>query len=203
LRLRYLLTQKVTIDHVAKDLPEAVTYLRERTGVYFVLDATTIRAQDANPSPVVLKATDMPLYMALNGMLSQHRLSYAAVGELMIITDERAADTLRLRQLVQSDLQGVPLKTALQQLSSYAGVNIILDPRLRNTKLENEPVWLQVRDVSVYNAVRLLAEFTNQKLVRIGNVLVVTSPEHAARMDQEAPSGLVPASSVSLKNNSY
>jgi hypothetical protein len=197
------LTQKVTIDHVAKDLPEAVAHLRERTGVYFVLDATAVRAQDANPSPVVLKATDQPLYMALNGILSQHRLSYAAVGELMIITEERSADNLRLRQLVQSDLQGVPLKTALQQLSSYAGVNIIIDPRLRNTKVENEPIWLQVRDVSVYNAVRLLTEFTNQKLVRIGNVLVVTSPEYAARMEQEVPSGLVPASSVSRKNLSY
>jgi hypothetical protein len=186
--LRVVLNKNVTLNHVAKDLVEAVAHLRERTGIHFVLDPA-VRAADANRSPVVLKATEVPLSSALNAVLTQHRLGYAVVGETIFITTERSADNLRLRQLVHFEVNGVPLKTVVQQLSAYSGVNVVIDPRLRSTKVENEPITLSVpHDVAVHNAVRLLAEFANLKAVPVGNVLVITTPEYAARINEVRPS---------------
>jgi hypothetical protein len=186
------LNNTVTLNHTAKDFAEAVAHLRERTGIYFVLDAAAFPAPGANCSPVVLKVTDVPLCSALNSVLTPYHLGYAVFGETVIITTQQSAHNLRMRQLVHFEVNGVPLKTVLQQLSAYSGVNVVIDPRLRASKVEDEPVTLNVpHDVAVYNAIRLLAEFANLKAVQVGSVLVLTTPEFAARINEDRPASNV------------
>jgi hypothetical protein len=187
-RIRDALNKPITLNHTAKDFPEALAHLRERTGVHFVLDPAALRGQntpEGNRPPIAFKVTDVPLRVALSNVLTQHYLGYAVVGEMVLITTDREAGSLRLRQLVQVDVKNVPLKTVLCQLGADTGVNVVLDPRLRSAKVESEPVSLHVQEVALHNAVRLLAEFANLRSVQVGDVLVLTTPEYAARMLQE------------------
>jgi len=204
-RIRDVLNNPITLNYIAKDVPAALAHLRERTGVLFILDAAARRELNTpaaeNPPPVVLKATNVPLRNALNAALTQQRLGYAVVGETVVITTEKAAGSLRLRQLVQIDVGGAPLKTVLQHLSADTGVSVVIDPRLSATKVGNEPITLNVQEVAVHDAVRLLAEFANLKAVQVGNVLVLTSPENAARMNQANPTPTVVGVSGFLPNH--
>jgi hypothetical protein len=203
-RIRDVLNKPITLNHTAKDFPEALAHLRERTGVHFVLDPAALRvlnAPEGNRPPIVFKATDVRLRVALSDVLTQHYLGYAVVGETVLITTDREAGNLRLRQLVQIDVKNTPLKTVLRQLGADTGVNVVLDPRLRSAKLESEPITLNVQEVALHNAVRLLAEFANLRSVQVGDVLVVTTPEHAARMCHDNPTPAVVNVSGAFRTN--
>jgi hypothetical protein len=200
-RIRDVMNKPITLNLTAKDFPEALAHLRERTGVHFVLDPAALRvlnAPEGNRPPIVFKVTGVPLRVALSDVLTQHYLGYAVVGETVLITTDREAGNLRLRHLVQIDVKNVPLKTILHQLGADTGVNVVIDPRMRSTKVESEPITLRVQEVALHNAVRLLAEFANLRSVQVGDVLVITSPEFAARMLQDNSSpGVVGAGGLS------
>jgi hypothetical protein len=197
-RIRNVLNKTTALDISAKDFAEAVKLLRDRTGVQFVLDPTV-----SVNIPVVIKSTGVSLRTALNGVLTQYHLGYVVVGETVLITNEQEAASQRLRQLVQIEANGQPLKTVLQQLSADTGVNVVLDPRLRSTKAEDEKITLKVQEVAVHNAARLLAEFANLKAVQVGTVLVITTPEYAVRISQENPPVNMPATAVGRQTTSY
>ncbi len=194
-RIRNLLNNTTALDISAPNFTEAVKLLRDRTGVQFVLEPTV-----SVNAPVVIKSTGVSLRTALNGVLTRYRLGYVVVGETVLITDEQEAAGLRLRQLVQVEANGQPLRDVLRQLSNDTGVNVVLDPRLRSSKAGDEKITLNVQEVAVHNAARLLAEFANLKAVTVGTVLVITTPENAARMTQENPPAVVPATAVGRLN---
>src|SRR5207248_3269140 len=124
---RDVLNKPITLNHTAKDFPEALAHLRERTGIHFILDPAALRggpnAPEGNRPPILFKTTDVRLRVALSDVLTQHHLGYAVVGETVLITTDREAGNLRLRQLVQIDVKDAPLKTVLRQLGADTGVN--------------------------------------------------------------------------------
>jgi type II secretory pathway component HofQ len=77
----------------------------------------------------------------------------------------------------------VELASALRQVAHDAGVNVILDTRV--DKDLSSKVTLQLEDVPLETAVRLLSEMANLKPVRVGNVLFVTSKENANELRQD------------------
>jgi type II secretory pathway component HofQ len=85
-----------------------------------------------------------------------------------------------MRQRVSVDLEKTPFADALKQISRQTGANLILDTRVEKDAAAK--VSLQMEDVPLETAVRLLAEMAGLKPVRVGNVLFVTGKANANEM---------------------
>ncbi len=83
----------------------------------------------------------------------------------------------QMRQRVNVDLNRVELARALRQLARDTATNVIVDTRAE--KDAQAQVTMQLEDVPLETAVRLLSEMAGLKPVRVGNVLFVTKKETA------------------------
>jgi hypothetical protein len=89
----------------------------------------------------------------------------------------------QLLPLVYENVDGWPLETALQALANDSGYNIVLDPQPGAAKTPK--LTASLHNVPVDTAVRLLADMADMGMVRLDNVLYVTTREKAARMQAE------------------
>ena len=98
----------------------------------------------------------------------------------MIVTTDDMAMVRQMRQHVNVDLDKVEFAAALKQIAHETGVNLVLDGRV--AKEASAKVSMQMEDVPLETAVRLLAETAGLKPVRVGNVLFVTGKANATEM---------------------
>lgn len=181
-KLRKDLDKTITIKIEKQPLSVAIEMLHEKTRVNFVLDSLTIQQQlgftpDQPPSPVEVDFKDVKVRNVLRAILAPYGLSYAAISDTVIITTEDMAMLRQLRQRVNVDLSKVEFTSALKQLAKDTATNLILDARAE--KDASAKMSLQLEDVPLETAVRLLAEMAGLKPVRVGNVLFVTKKETA------------------------
>ena len=89
----------------------------------------------------------------------------------------------QMSQPVSLRVEGVPLASALKDLARAAEANVVLDPQagLAGQAALN----LDLSDVSFETGVRVLAEAANLKAVLLGNVVLVTTPAKAAKLDED------------------
>jgi hypothetical protein len=85
--------------------------------------------------------------------------------------------------LVLASFNKAPLNEALEQLAQQANFNIVLDGRVGDKA--TQPVSSVFVNVTLDTAVRLLADMADLQPILIENVLYVTSPENAARLEKE------------------
>jgi hypothetical protein len=190
-RVRHALDQVAdSVEIIDQPLELAVAQVHEQTKVNFVLDRLTIQQMSIDPSSaaVNLRLQNVKWKTALRTLLGQYNLSYAIVGETVIITSEEQAMLRQMRQRVSVDLDRVQMGAALKQLAKDTSTNLIVDARA--LKEAQTPVTLQLEDVPLETAVRLVAEMAGLKPVRVGNVLFVTTKANAAEM--RADTDLVP-----------
>jgi hypothetical protein len=83
--------------------------------------------------------------------------------------------------LVWEDFEEQPLKLALRSMSNNSGRNIVLDPRV-GEKVQTA-VTARLMNVPVGTAVRILADMADLQVVALDNVLYVTTPQNAARLE--------------------
>ena len=81
------------------------------------------------------------------------------------------------------DAKDRPLGDVLQKLADDTGVNLLIDPR-ESAKLKSK-VSLQLNDVSVETALRLLTALADVSIVSVGNVVFVTGEERAEKLRKE------------------
>jgi hypothetical protein len=163
----------------------AIDQLHEETKINFVLDANTIAQMgiDINTNPVKCKVQNVKVKSALRNILNQYSLAYAIVGDSVVITTEEMAVYRQLKQRVSLDLDKVPMATALKNLAKETATNLLIDGRA--TKDAQNAVSLQVEDVPLDTAVRLVTESAGLKAVRLGNVVLVTTKAHATELRAE------------------
>ncbi len=156
--------------------------LHAKSNVNFVLDGLTIQQQlgftpDMPPTPVDVDLKDVKVRTALRTILAPYGLSYAPIGDTVVVTTEDVAMVRQMRQRVNVDLNRVELARALRQLARDTAANVIVDTRAE--KDAQAQVTMQLEDVPLETAVRLLSEMAGLKPVRVGNVLFVTKKEIA------------------------
>jgi hypothetical protein len=173
------------LDIENQPLNLAIDQLHEETKISFVLDANTIAQMgiDINTNPVKCKLQNVKVKSALRNVLNQYSLAYAIVGDSVVITTEEMAVYRQLKQRVSLDLEKVPMVTALKNLAKETATNLLIDGRA--TKDAQNPVSLQVEDVPLDTAVRLVTESAGLKAVRLGNVVLVTTKAHATELRAE------------------
>ncbi len=176
------LDKTISIKIDKQPLNLAMDKLHERTNINFVLDGLTIQQQlgftpDAPPTPVDVDLKDVKVRTALRTILAPYGLSYAPIGDTVVVTTEDVAMFRQMRQRVNVDLNKVELARALRQLARDTAANVIVDSRAE--KDAQATVTMQLEDVPLETAVRLLSEMAGLKPVRVGNVLFVTKKDIA------------------------
>jgi hypothetical protein len=184
-KVRKALDAPITLKIDKQPLTAAVDMLKEKGKVNVVLDTLSIQQQlgfvpEQPPVPVDVDLKDVKLKSALRTILSPYNLSYAVVGDTVIVTTEQTALLRQMHQRVNVDLEKVEFAEALKQLSRETAANLLLDSRVE--KEAKAAVSLQLEDVPLETAVRLLAEMAGLKPVRVGNVLFVTDKQTAAEL---------------------
>jgi type II secretory pathway component GspD/PulD (secretin) len=184
-KVRKALDQRMDMELENQSLSGAVNQLREQTGVNFVIDRWTIQNMGIDPdqTTVNVKLKEVKLRTGLRAALGQYNLSYAILGDAVLITTEDMAMYRQMRQHVNVEVEGVPMAQAVKQLAAQTGTNLLLDTRV--AKEAQATVTLQLEDVPLETAVRLMAEMAGLKPVRIGNVLFVTSKQNANELRQD------------------
>jgi hypothetical protein len=169
----------------------ALDQLHEEAKINFVLDRATIAQMgiDVDSVTVKTKLQNVKVRAALRTILNQYGLSYAVVGDSVVVTTEDMAIYRQLKQRVSIDLDKVPADKALKDLARETATNVLVDNRAQ--KDAQTAVTLQVDDVPLETAVRLIGEGAGLKAVRLGNVVLVTTKVHATELRAEPE--LVPA----------
>jgi type II secretory pathway component GspD/PulD (secretin) len=186
-KARRQLDQTVTLELADQSLSAALNQLREQTKLNFVVDKSTMQQFGLDPEQVLVnvKLKDVKARTALRSLLAPHNLGYAIVGDTVLVSTEDAAMTRQLKQRVSLDVDKMDLAAALKKLSKETAANVVLDSRV-SAKLGQTEVTVQLDDVPLENAVRLVAESAGLKPVKVGNVLMVTTKAIAAEMRKDA-----------------
>jgi type II secretory pathway component GspD/PulD (secretin) len=181
-KIKKQLDQTTTLEIADQPLSLALNQIREQTKINFVIDRFTIQQMGMDPEqmPVSAKLKDVKVRSALRSVLSPYNLGYAIIGDTVLISTDDMVMLRQMRQRVSVDLDKVDLAAALKKLSKETATNLMLDARVgKEAKAE---VSLQLEDVPLETAVRLVAEMGGLKPVKVGNVLFVTTKALATDM---------------------
>ncbi len=177
----------LTLPH---KLREVLQYLHEAKGFpALVVDQAAFRADlpdapDINETQVALPrlkgvSRDRILRLLLDQVPGGpgYRMAYLLRrGYVEITTAEGAAPE---RQVVRAAFANRPLEEALEELSEQTGINIVLDGRA--SEKGRTPVTAAFRsETNLLNAVRLLADMADLRMMVVDNVLYVTLRGNAA-----------------------
>jgi len=72
-----------------------------------------------------------------------------------------------------------PLAEILSDLRKQTGANIVFDPRCDTSDKKKAPLTITLNDVRLYDALRVVADMAELKMVYAGNIYYVTTPENA------------------------
>jgi hypothetical protein len=184
-KIRKDLDKLVSIEITDQPLTLAMNQLRDQTKVNIVVDRLTLNQMGIDPEsmPVSINLKDVKLRSALRSILTSHNLSFAIVSDTVIVSTDDVCMHRQMRQRVSVDSEKGDLASTLRKLARETGTNLIIDPKV--TKEASAPVTMQLDDVPLDTAVRLMTEMAGLKVVRVGNVMFVCSKTTAAEMRQD------------------
>lgn len=181
-RIKKGLDQAINLDHDGSSLDTVLADIRKQTKINLVVDRMLIQqfGITAEQMPVSIKVQGAKARSVLRTVLQQYQLDYAVVGDSLMVSTESMLVYRQLKQRLPVDIHNLPLAAALKQLARDSGVHLLVDQRA--AKDAQAPVSLQLDEVTVEAAVRLLVNQAGLKVVRVGNVLYVTSKGNAAEL---------------------
>jgi hypothetical protein len=185
-KIRKALDQPIDLDLKENSLAQVAERFREKTKLDITIDRSgafwgigfALDPNAALPQPIEAKFKHTKARDALRKVFEPYGLMPFIVDDAVLLTGEDAGISKQLKQRVDVDLADVPLAAALKQLGRRKAINLVVDQK--SAKQAEKKVSLQVDDVALETAVRLLAEQAGMKAARIDNVLYVTTPEQAA-----------------------
>jgi hypothetical protein len=175
-------------------LKDALDFLSDRYDMTFVLDVKAFKEEgmeDVEGFKVRLpKMKGVRMGTVLRLTLDQLDASYlvrkdhieitpAATMERDFWTDHRGPKV----RLVHAIFDRRPLDDALKELSAATGITVIIDERPEG-KSKN-PVTANLVNVTLDDAVRVLADMADLKALRLGSLFYVTSKENAKALQGE------------------
>ncbi|HEV3255972.1 MAG TPA: hypothetical protein VG013_03760 [Gemmataceae bacterium] len=189
-KIRKALDQVTDLEFDKQPLTQVIEQLHKATRVPFAIDrqALPLPQDPAQEMPITASLERVKLRDGLHKMLRQYNLGYAIVDGNVLITHANVAAERQMDQVIQVNLEEVPLAQALRQLRRQTGTNVVLDRRA--AKESQTPISMQLDEVPLETVVRLMAEMANLKSVRLANVLFVTTSSSAAKLraENEPPS---------------
>lgn len=187
-KLREALEGPVALEVADQPLPAVIAQLADLGKAPIILDrnALNMMGADASEANVSLRVKDVPLKMALRQAAGQHGLSFAVVGDHILVSSEDVVCQRQLKQRINLDLEDVVLTKALKDLARDTATNLVLDPRVAK-KANDAKVTLRLDEVPLETAVKLMADMADLKPARMGNVLFVTATDRADKLRDADP----------------
>ncbi len=177
------LDQVVTIEVTDQPLSAALKLLRDKADLNLVVDRAGMTQAGLDPEQLLVSINlkDVKAKSGLRALLAPHNLGYAIIGDTLLVTTDELAMQRQLKQRVSVDVDKLDLAAALKQLSKETAANVVLDSRVP-ARAAQTAVTLQMEDVPLETAVKLLAEAGGLKPVKVGNVYLVTTKARANEM---------------------
>jgi hypothetical protein len=132
---------------------------------------------------VQLTAKGIKTRDALKKLFSPYGLSPYIIEDEVFLAPEDVGVRRQLTQRVSLDLNEVPLADALKRLGRERAINLLVSRE--GAKGAEKKISLQVDDVPLETAIRLLADQAGLRAARMDNVLMVTTPEHAKQINAD------------------
>jgi hypothetical protein len=182
---------KAKLDEVSnvvmdnKSMDDFIDFIKTKTRADVELDKSAFMSIGVmmGEGIITVDARDVKLRDGLNTALSSLGLQIGLVGKTIYISTEEGIIYKQMRQKV-SVADGM-LGTSLKELSNKTGANIVIDPRYKKAIAEAK-CELDLSDVTLEVAVRLSAEVSGFRTIRMGNVLFVTTNERAKELRGDA-----------------
>ncbi|MBN9122331.1 MAG: hypothetical protein J0I06_24855 [Planctomycetes bacterium] len=164
-----------------KSINDVINDLRDKAKLAVTLDPVVYQfGLDPNQPTVSVNLKGVKLKDGLRQALAPFNLKCGLTRDGLFISTEEGLTAKQLRQRVSVDCDGTAFSTAVKQLAADNGANVVIDPRLKEKA--NATVTLKLEDVPLESVVRLLAEVADLSVVRMSNVLFVTTPERAEKL---------------------
>ena len=204
-KLNAALRQTVTLEFDNLTLDQVAERLRSLTKLHVTLHESLrplLSARDAHltgetpvgagsaPAPVPndpnqvqqprgfsCSVRQLPLGAAMQTFLEHYGLGYALVNESIVIVTADKAGQMKREKSVSLQFEDVPLTKALDDLRSRHGIEVILDRHaLGDAKT---PVTLQAQQVSLEEAVHLLADCVDLHAAPLSSGWILTTADKA------------------------
>ncbi|MCE9566316.1 MAG: hypothetical protein K8U57_30195 [Planctomycetes bacterium] len=195
--VRKALDEVGDMTYQARTLLDVVNDIKEKSKLPVILDSGLANfGLDINQPTVTVNLKQVKLKDGLKAVLDPYNLKFGLTREGLFISNEEGVTARQLRQRVSVDCDGNEFATAIKQLATDTGANVVVDPRLADKA--KKAVALKLEDVPLETAIRLLAEVADLRAVRMSNVLFITTPEKAKvlREDADGPTAPTPANQV-------
>lgn len=164
-----------------KSLNDLVADLKDRVKLSITLDPTIAQfGLDPSTPALDVNLKGVKLRDGLRQALAPLNLKCGLTKDGLFISTEEGLTVKQLRQRVNVDCDGTAFAAAVKALAADTGANIVIDPRLKEKA--NAGVTLKLEDVPLESAVRLMAEVADLGVVRMSNVLFMTTPERAEKL---------------------
>lgn len=164
-----------------KSLNDLVNDLKDKSKLAVTLDPTVFQfGLDPNQPTVNVDLKGVKLKDGLRQALAPFNLKCGLTKDGLFISTDDGLTTKQLRQRVSVDCDGTAFAAAVKQLAADTGANVVVDPRLKDKA--NAGVTLKLDDVPLESAVRLMAEVADLGVVRMSNVLFVTTQDRAEKL---------------------
>jgi RNA polymerase sigma factor (sigma-70 family) len=198
--LREQLARRITfagVEDKEMTLKAVLDLLAKQYGVQFEVDEAAFRAEevpDVLATPVagtsaLRKRENATLASVLRDVLARVpaesgavyliRNEYIDITTANAVRGELGVGPDRALRLVWEDFDNVPFQSALQTLGDASGMNVILDTRAVEADKAKTPVTARFANVQVDTAVRILASMLELQVVKVENVLYVTTEKRA------------------------
>lgn len=192
-KARAALDQKVTLKAENKSFNEVIEMFHEATKVDFVLDqgALQLVGMSADQPLVKFDAKDTTVRDALKQAFGKYNLKIGVTASGIAVSSDEGLIARQFRQRVNIDAEGKPLVAVVKMLADDTGANLLVDPRAFK-KGEEPTVTAKLDDVPLETAVRVVAELSGVRVVRMSNVLLLTNDDRAEKLKNDADKPVQP-----------
>ena len=197
-KARKALEQTVTAKSDGKSLHDAIDLLKEVAKVDIALDTNTVLQLGIDPNQTVISFDfkNVKLKDGLRTAFAAMNLRCGVTATGIVVSTDEGLTLRQLRQRVTVDADGKTLAETLKELADETGANVVVDPRAK--KLADEKITFKLEDAPLESAVRLAADVGGLAVIRMGNVLFVTTEARADKLrpDADRPLGPTPGNAV-------
>jgi hypothetical protein len=184
-------------------LQEALDNLADRLDLTFDVNEAAFKAEDIDDvlaKPVAERAIPKMIDVSLDTVLRKILARVPAESGVTYVVRDSAIQITTVAQfreevwgkdyhgpylpVVDVAVGNCPLQDALRDLAEASDFNIVLDARAGEAA--RHPVTATFKTTPVDTAARVLADMAGLKPVLVENVLYVTTPENAARLERES-----------------
>jgi hypothetical protein len=146
---------------------------------------------DVQPGELLVKMERLPARLSIRQLLKRAVASIEVPTEMLVrggqvdvLPQEHTGKQYLLNRRVDAEYDNQPLSRVLEDLADQAGLTVVLDPRAKDKAKTAMTVRFR-GDVAVQDAIRMVSEMADLKLVHFASGLYVTTPDHAAKLQKE------------------